>query len=160
MYKLPLPENAVIVASPSALIPSRTKTFFTVSHNILISNQNERLSTYHTSSLNLSSQLMALRPLISAQPVTPGRTSWRRYCSLEYKGRYSINNGRGPTKLISPLSTFHSSGNSSKLLERKKLPKGVMRSSSGSGLPFASCASRIVRNLIISKGLPSLPGRT
>ena len=37
-----------------------------------------RWSTYQTSSANLSSQLMALRPLTCAQPVTPGRTSCRR----------------------------------------------------------------------------------
>src|SRR5690554_573286 len=155
-----LPVNLAMVASPSALIPSRTNTFFTVRNRILISNHSERLSIYHTSSLNFSSQLSELRPLTCAQPVTPGRTSWRRYCSVEYKGRYSINNGRGPTKLISPLSTFHKPGNSSKLLERRKLPKGVIRSESGNGLPLASTASRMVRNLIISKGLPPLPGRT
>src|SRR5699024_2392316 len=131
-----------------------------VKNTILISSQNDWLSTYQTSSLNLSSQLIALRPLICAQPVTPGRTSCRRYCSAEYKGRYSISKGRGPTKLISPLSTFHNPGNSSKLLERKKLPKGVIRSESGNGLPLASTASRMLRNLIISKGLPPLPGRT
>src|SRR5690554_4169034 len=69
-----VPTNLLMVASPSALMPSRTTTFLTVKKIILISSQNERLSTYHTSSLNLSSQLMALRPLICAQPVIPGRT--------------------------------------------------------------------------------------
>src|SRR5690554_4666409 len=144
-----LPVNLAMVASPSALIPSRTNTFFTVRNRILISNHSERLSTYHTSSLNFSSQLSELRPFTCAQPVTPGRTSWRRYCSALYNGRYSISNGRGPTKLISPFSTFHNSGSSSKLVERNQLPKGVKRSESGSGLPSASTASRMVRNFTI-----------
>src|SRR5690554_3039451 len=73
-----LPVNLAMVASPSALMPSRTNTFFTVRNRILISNHRERLSTYHTSSLNFSSQLSELRPFTCAHPVTPGRTSWRR----------------------------------------------------------------------------------
>src|SRR5690554_5724530 len=122
-----LPVDLDIVTSPSPLISSRTSTFFTVSNRIFTSSQSDRLSTYRTSSRNLSSQEIALRPFTCAQPVTPGRASWRRYCSCEYSGRYSINSGRGPTRLISPLSTFQSSGNSSRLVARRKLPNGVMR---------------------------------
>gem|GEM_PF-4140375 len=58
------PVNLVIVASPSALIPSRSKTFLMVRKSIFRSSQNDRWSTYQTSSLNFSSQLRALRPLI------------------------------------------------------------------------------------------------
>src|SRR5690554_2347422 len=106
-----------------------------------------------------SSTLFPYTTLFRSHSVTPGRTSWRRNCSLEYSGKYSINKGRGPTRLMSPLSTFQSSGNSSRLVARRKLPKGVMRCSSGSGLPCLSVASSIVRNLIISNGLPFRPGR-
>ena len=52
----------------------------------------------------------------------PGRTSWRRACSGEYSGRYSISSGRGPTRLISPASTLTSSGSSSRLVRRSHRP--------------------------------------
>ncbi len=144
-----LPVNLDIVASPDALIPSRTMTLRTVSHRIFRSTQKDRLSTYQTSNANLSSQLSALRPFTCAHPVTPGRISWRRACSGEYKGRYSINSGRGPTKLISPLSTFHNSGSSSKLVDRKNFPNPVRRSASGRSSPPGPRSSVIVRNLTI-----------
>ena len=83
-------------------------SFFTVRKITFRSNQSDLLSTYHTSRLNLFSQLIALRPFTCAHPVTPGFTSWRRYCSLEYNGKYSINRGLGPTRLMSPLKTFMS----------------------------------------------------
>src|SRR5690625_1552785 len=82
-----LPMNSGIVASPSALIPSRRRTFQAVSQRIFRSSQNDRLSTYQTSRRNFSSQEMALRPFTCAQPVIPGRTSWRRACSGEYLSR-------------------------------------------------------------------------
>ena len=103
---------------------------------------------------------MALRPLTCACPVMPGRTKWRLACSWLYNGKYSMSSGRGPTMLISPLMTFQSSGISSRLLERSILPNGVSRSLSGKGLPCASTASFMLRNLIISNGLPCKPGRT
>src|SRR5690554_7791921 len=67
-----------------------------------------------------SSTLFPYTTLFRSHSVTPGRTSWRRNCSLEYSGKYSINKGRGPTRLMSPLSTFQSSGNSSRLVARRK----------------------------------------
>ena len=52
--------------------------------------------------LKFSSQEIVLRPLICAQPSNfPGFTSCR-FCSSGYKGKYSIKNRRGPTKLICP----------------------------------------------------------
>ena len=151
------PLKAGIEASPAALIPSRINTLRTVSHKICRSSQKLRLSTYHTSSANFSSQLIAFRPLTCAQPVIPGRTSCRRPCSGVYRGRYSISRGRGPTRLISPRSTFHNSGNSSRLLARKKRPKGVSRCASGSNAPLEPRSSVIVRNFIILKGEPCSP---
>src|SRR5690606_6470880 len=58
-----LPVNFGMVASPSALMPSRAKTLRMVRYSILMSNQILRLSTYHTSNANFSSQEIALRPL-------------------------------------------------------------------------------------------------
>ena len=50
----------------------------TVIHRILRSRPRLQLSTYQTSISSLSSHARALRPLTCAQPVSPGRTSWRR----------------------------------------------------------------------------------
>lgn len=109
--------------------------------------------------MNFCSQEMALRPLICAQPVMPGRTSWRRACVLLYRGRYSTNNGLGPMRLMSPLSTLMSWGISSKLVLRMNLPTGVRRTASGRRFPTASFFSFIVLNLMTLKSLPCLPGR-
>lgn len=57
------PVNLDAVACPSALIPSRTKTFLMVKISIRISSNRERLSTYQISRANFSGQLTALRPL-------------------------------------------------------------------------------------------------
>lgn len=53
----------------------------------------------------------------------------------------------GPTRLMSPRSTFHSCGSSSMEYCRSRCPSGVRRASSGSGRPASSKASRMVRNL-------------
>jgi hypothetical protein len=50
---------------------------------ILRSSTSDQLSTYQTSSARRRSQLTALRPCTAAQPVMPGRTSWRRACAAE-----------------------------------------------------------------------------
>ena len=39
------------------------------------------------------------------------------------RSRYRISKGRGPTRLMSPWSTFQSSGSSSRLVDRKNLTK-------------------------------------
>jgi len=64
-----------IFAMAAAEMPSRRSTLMTVSARILRSSQIERLSTYQTSSASFSSHEIALRPLICAHPVMPGRTS-------------------------------------------------------------------------------------
>src|SRR3546814_21096917 len=63
-----LPVNFGIVASPAALMPSRTSTLRTVSNRIFKSRMKERCSTYQRSSANFSSQESALRPFTCAQP--------------------------------------------------------------------------------------------
>ena len=115
--------------------------------------------TYHTSRLNFSSQLMALRPFTCAQPVRPGRTSWRWRCSSLYSGRYFTSRGRGPTMDMSPRRIFTSSGSSSRDVRRRALPKGGKRWSSGSSSPFSSRWSVMLRNLYRRKTFPPLPGR-
>ena len=113
-----------MVACPSCEIPSRSNTFLIVIKITLISVINEQWSTYHTSSLNFSVQLMEFLPWHCAQPVIPGRTSCLRACSLLYKGKYCTNSGRGPINAISPFSTLISCGNSSIEVERTKRPTG------------------------------------
>ena len=61
----------------------RRITPVTVSRMMRRSRRSERCSTYQTSRSSWSSQDSALRPLTCAQPVTPGRTSWRRAWSGE-----------------------------------------------------------------------------
>ena len=74
---------AQLATARVALMPSRLKTDRTVRNKIRRSSQKDRLSTYHTSRLNFSGQLRALRPFTCAHPVTPGRVSWRRACHGE-----------------------------------------------------------------------------
>ncbi len=152
--------NSSIVACPGWLIPSRFRIFPIVMAIILMSSHNDWWSTYHTSSRNFSSQLMALRPLTWAQPVIPGRTSWRRACSGVYRSRYCMRRGRGPTKLISPFKTLNNSGNSSRLVARRNRPRTVRRSESGRRASLASRASVIVRYFRSQNGLPFSPGRS
>lgn len=75
-----------------------------------------------------------------------------------YRGKYSGKRGLGPTRLISPLITFHNSGSSSKLKCLKKFPSGVKRFSSGSIFPRSSFASVMVLNLYMVNSFPFNPG--
>src|SRR5580704_4585426 len=70
-----------------------------------------------------------------------------------------MSNGRGPTKLMSPRSTFQSCGSSSTLDRRSKAPNRVMRSPSGKSRPCRSRWSVMVRNLRTKKGTLLKPGR-
>src|SRR5690606_28894320 len=76
-----LPMNRGRKASPSAPTPWRPRTRRIVIARIFKSSRSEWWSTYQVSSSNFSSQLTLLRPITWAQPVIPGRTSWRRACS-------------------------------------------------------------------------------
>jgi hypothetical protein len=77
------PVNSGIVTESSAAIPSRRNTLPTVAMRMATSPRKVWWSTYSTSSSNFRSQVRALRPEIWASPVRPGRTSWRRACSVE-----------------------------------------------------------------------------
>ena len=76
-----------IVAWPSWLTPWRRSTSPTVAARMRRSRRTGRWSTYHRSSSSRSSQVVVLRPLICAQPVSPGRTSCRRACSGRIPGQ-------------------------------------------------------------------------
>lgn len=127
---------------------------------ILKSRIKEQLSTYQTSYSNFLLKTSRFRPWTCAHPLIPGRTSWRRACSFEYKGRYLTNNGLGPIRAMSPFNTFISCGNSSMEVERTKLPTFVSRCSSGSSSPFSPRSSVMVLNFITLNILASLPGRS
>ena len=142
-----------MVACSPWLMPWRVHRQQRVPKRISASSQRLRWSTYHTSSMRRWSHGRALRPFTCAHPVIPGRTSWRRNCSGEYRSRYSIRSGRGPTRLISPRITFHSSGNSSRLIRRRKAPKRVILSAS------QPSPMLIVRNFRVVNGFPRKPGR-
>ena len=60
----------------------------------------------------------------------PGVVSSRRLAQPVICSDSWITNGRGPTRLISPRSTFHSCGSSSMLHLRRNAPTRVMRGSS------------------------------
>lgn len=76
-----------------------------------------------------------------------------------YSGMVSRNcstkcgsSGRGPTRLISPRSTFHSWGSSSRLHLRMKLPNYVLRGSLSVVHAVSCCVlTRILRNFSIWK---------
>ena len=142
---------------PSLAISSRMNTFRTVRKKILASRANDKWSTYQTSNSNFLCQEMLLRPFTCTHPVMPGLTSCRRNCSLEYKGRYLGNKGRGPIRAMSPFRTLNSWGNSSMDKERTIRPTFVRRASSGNRLPSASRSSVIVLNLMALKMRASLP---
>ena len=155
-----VPLNTSIVACPALLISARFKTFMIVIHTTLRSVHSVQWSTYHTSNLNFSVQLMALRPWHCAQPLIPGRTSCLRACSGEYSGRYCGSSGRGPISDMSPFRTLMSCGSSSIDVERTNLPTFVRRCASGNKPPSASRSSVIVLNLMTLKFFASLPGRS
>ena len=67
--------------------------------------------------------------------------------------------GGGPTRLISPRSTFTSVGSSSRLVARSTLPSLVSRASSVSGPSSPGSAVRMVRNLTSSNVAPCRPAR-
>jgi hypothetical protein len=71
-----------------------------------------------------------------------------------------MSSGRGPTRLISPRSTFHSSGSSSRLVARRNAPRRVTRAASLSNQTSPRRGDRIVRNFQMRIGLPRSPGRT
>ena len=70
---------------------------------------------------------------------------------------YPGTSGRGPTKLISPISTFQSSGNSSSLYLRNFAPSGVMRLSPFTEIELSEWPTVMERNLYIVNNFPCCP---
>ncbi len=70
--------------------------------------------------------------------------------------------GRGPTMLISPLSTFQSCGSSSMRVFRMNRPTRVTRGSFSSAnlAPRTSASTRIERNLFSMNARPNSPARS
>ena len=114
-----------------------------------------------------------LRPLTCQRQVSPGLTlKRRRWAGSSNRSTSSTGSGRGPTRLISPRSTFKSWGNSSMLYLRSRRPIGVMRGSlvtlkTGPAISFkvassclrCSASLAMERNLIMVKGCPFNPQR-
>ena len=73
---------------------------------------------------------------------------------------YPGTSGRGPTKLISPINTFHNSGNSSILYFLSTAPKGVIRFSPAIEIEHPEWDTCIDRNLYIVNNRPFCPTRT
>ena len=97
-----------------------------------------------------------------AKSVSPGRTT-RTSANSERKGStYRGTSGLGPTRLISPISTFTSWGSSSSLSLRKIFPTLVTRASCPIVIsePWVEALCSMVRNLYILNGLRPLPTRT
>ena len=118
------------------------------------SNRKLRFVRYSASSRTFSSMGRSSRPLICAQPVTPGR----RRCTpasvrSAIRSSWLKSAGRGPTRLICPTSTLHNCGSSSRLERRSQRPSGVIhRSGSVSRWVATSGVSvRMVRNFGMAK---------
>ncbi len=91
--------------------------------------------------------------LICARPVMPGRalkTPFRTRASIS--SCWLNRHGRGPTRLISPFSTFHNCGSSSSLVRRKNRPNGVTALLLTRCVATEAVPGRMVRNFNKMKG--------
>ena len=99
-----------------------------------------------------------------------GLTHSLRFCHNTYRSSSCRNAGRGPTKLMSPLSTLHNCGSSFRLYLRSHRPSGVIRGSAfslktgpfislraASSPSFSSASATIVVNLYPVNGRPLRP---
>lgn len=78
-----VPSNGYIVVASTLLMSARFSTFIMVIQITFMSVHRVQWSTYHTSNLNRSVQLMALRPWHCAHPDIPGLISCLLACSGE-----------------------------------------------------------------------------
>src|SRR5207245_2366354 len=124
--------------------PVPPSTVGTVRNRILKSSDNVQFSMYSMSSARAFSKDGSSRALVCQSPVIPGMTSRRPKCSRLYCSYSSVVGGLGPTRLISPFSTFQSCGSSSRLYLRRNLPTWVTR---GSFLSLNRSPSRSLRLL-------------
>ena len=100
-----------------------------VDNNNCRSRKKDRRRKYLRSILIQDSNETVLRPRTCQTHVSPGRTARRFRCQGAHLRDSSMGRGLGPTSDISPISTFHSCGSSSKLVRRKKRPIHVVRGS-------------------------------
>ena len=103
------------------------------------------------------------KPFTWLHPVMPGfmqcRTMYSSIC-LEYSSVCFTMCGRGPTMLMSPISTFRNCGISSRLVFRIMCPHFVIRASVRVACRVsASALALIVRNFIHRNVLPLHPVR-
>src|SRR5881296_260022 len=115
---------------PCQQAPFPEMTAAGVARRILRSFQRERVLAYRRSRRTISSKVVRLRPATCQSPVIPGLASTsRRRCQSLYSTSSYGSGGRGPISDISPRSTFHNCGSSSRLVFRRRRPIGVTRGS-------------------------------
>src|SRR5215471_1008843 len=153
--------------------PRAVSTAGSVLASIFRSRDSDQESMYCRSSfIHVSKSAISLRPLTCQRHVRPGFMLKRRRCHASYCMTSDGIGGLGPTRLMSPLRTFHSWGSSSKLLPRRNPPIAVSLGSfrilnTGPDTSFAAtnCAwrvsafSHIDLNLYMTKGRPLAPLR-
>ncbi len=124
-----------------------------------------------SSSIRRCGLVLRFRPSTCHGPVSPGSTENRSDAESGSASASSGHSGRGPTKLISPRSTFNSCGNSSMLQRRSHRPTRVMRGSlvilKNGDASFRcaterrrlSASARIVRSFQMTNGVRPRPTR-
>lgn len=136
----------------------------------------DQFSTYPRSRRTVSSQESDDLPDTCQMPVMPGLTRSLLCTCDSYSATSLGSGGRGPTSDMSPLRTLKSWGSSSIEYRLMNLPIFVILGSLGSlnmlelVSSFCFCffssswsfsePTRMLRNLIILKGLPFLPWRS
>ena len=117
------------------------------------------LSIFASVSANKSGVDISI-PWICASPVMPGRAWYTSSLFLSLINSCWLNKqGLGPTKLISPLSTFQSWGNSSNLVRRKKRPNGVIDDASARCEATEAVSATMVRNFTSTNACCPSPTR-
>src|SRR5581483_8335992 len=116
---------------PHHQAPRPRSTVGIVFNRISRSNQKDQVRIYSRSSRTHSSKSrISLRPEICHRQVMPGFTASFCFCQ-SVNWQYSVwSGGLGPTRLMSPTSTLHSCGSSSRLYFRSSRPTRVTRGSS------------------------------
>ncbi len=98
--------------------------------------------------------------LICAKPVIPGLALYTSSFSLSLVSSvWLARPGLGPTRLISPLITFHNCGNSSSFVFLKKRPNFVIADESARCVATDSVSGFIVLNLSSVKVFLCRPSR-
>lgn len=126
-----------------------------------------RFARYSASNSTFLSSDISSRPLICAQPVIPGTKWCMPLCVRSSMRSYWLKSaGRGPTKLMSPQITHQIWGSSSRLVRRRRDPKGVTHLWGFSRRWVATAGVRVsivlnlgIKNLLLSRPTLSLQCR-